>query len=531
VKVRVQYGLAAAAGALLVTAFAPLEWWPTALVCPAVLIALWQRAKPLEAAWTGAAFNLGTFLVGTYWIFDGLRHGDAPIWMALLVWGGLVVIMAAYGGAVGYGVARWLPPSGALRWMAGIPAAWLIDEWWRGWFLTGFAWLSLGYSQTDTSLGRTFAPILGTYGLTALLLLGAGALVTLVLGSARERAVAAAALVLPWVVAWPLESHDWTHPVGKPVGVAIIQGSIPEDQKWQDEYRDRTLQLYRKMTLAVLGTPVIIWPEAAPPDLANNLTDYLLGLYRAAVARGSSLLIGVVRADGPGIYYNSVLALGSAGVSWYDKRHLVPFAEFFPVPSFVRSWLRLMSLPYSDFSRGPPDQPPLEAAGLKFAISICYEDVYGSYELPILAESDALVNVTNDAWFAHTIEHAQHLQIARMRSMEGGRYLLRAANDGISAVIGPHGEIVARAPQYRPYVLKAKFRAFRGRTPYAYYGNGLIIGLAAATLALVVGWSRLKGGLPGPDTEPDPRAASKPRAASAAQPPDPERPANPRSLT
>jgi apolipoprotein N-acyltransferase len=529
VRVRTRYSLAAAAGALLVTAFAPLEWWPAALVCPAMLMALWQRTTPREGAWTGVSFNLGTFLVGTYWIFDGLRHGDAPVWMALFVWSGLVVVMAAYGGALGYVVARWLPRSGALRWMAGIPAAWLLDEWWRGWFLTGFAWLSLGYSQSDTWLGRAFAPLLGMYGLTALLLLGAGALVTLVRGTSRERAVAAVALVLPWLVALPLKSHDWTYPVGKPVGVAIIQGSIPEDQKWQDEYRERTLDLYRKMTLSALGTPVIIWPEAAPPDLANNLTDYLLGLYRAARKHGSSLLIGAVRADGPGVYYNSVLGLGAAGVAWYDKRHLVPFAEFFPVPSFVRSWLRLMSLPYSDFSRGPPDQPPLEAAGLKFAISICYEDVYGSYELPILRESDALVNVTNDAWFAHTIEHAQHLQIARMRSMEDGRYLLRAANDGISAVIGPHGEIVARAPQYRPYVLKGDFTALRGLTPYCHYGNWLIIGLAAVTLALVVGWSRLKGGSPGPQTEPE--VAREPRAADAARPPDPERPAHPRSLT
>ncbi len=518
----VRYGLAAAAGALLVTAFAPLEWWPAALLCPAALIALWERTAPREAAWTGLAFKVGSFVAGTYWIFIGLRHGDAPVWMALGVWGGLVAVMAAYGAALGYAVARWLPATGALRWMAGIPALWLLEEWWRGWFLTGFAWLSLGYSQTDTWVGRAFAPLLGVYGLSALALVGAGALVALVRGTPRQRGAAATALVLPWLIALPLGSHDWTHPVGKPVGVAIIQGDIPENQKWQTRYREHTLQRYRRLTLSTLGTPIVIWPEAAPPDLANNLTSYLIGLYRAAALHGTSLLIGVVRADGPGVYYNSILALGSAGVSWYDKRHLVPFAEFFPVPSFVRSWLRLMSLPYSDFSRGPRDQPPLVADGLTFATSICYEDVYGSYELPILARSDALVNVTNDAWFAHTIEHAQHLQIARMRSMEDGRYLLRAANDGISAVIGPHGRIVARAPQYEPYVLKAEFTARRGLTPFAEFGNGLIIGLAAVTLAMVVGWSRLEGRLPAP--EPQPRAARAPGEADDARQADPQRP-------
>ncbi len=487
---RARYGLAAAAGGLLVTAFAPLGWWPAALISPAALIALWQRTTPREAAWTGFGYAVGTFVAGTYWVFIGLHRGDAPIWMALLVWGGLVGIMAAYGALTGYIVARWLPPSGAGRWMAGIPAAWMLVEWWRGWFLTGFAWLSLGYSQTETWLGQAFAPLTGLYGVTALLLVGAGALVTLLWGSWRERAIAGIVLVLPWLAAAPLRTVDWTHPEGKPVGVAIVQGSIPEDQKWQQSNRDRTLELYRKLTLSVLGTPLIVWPEAAPPDLANNLTSYLLGIYKDAHQQGSSLLLGVVRADSDDIYYNSVLSLGP-GIAWYDKRHLVPFAEFFPVPSFVRSWLRLMSLPYADFTRGRAGQPPLTAAGLRFATTICYEDVYGSYELPILGESDALVNVTNDAWFAHSTEHAQHLQIAQMRAMEDGRFMVRAANDGVSAVIGPHGEIVARAPEYRPYVLRSELTAMRGLTPYAYYGNWLIISLAASTLALVAGWSRL----------------------------------------
>ncbi len=487
---RARYWLAAAVGALLVTAFAPLEWWPIALIAPAGLILLWQGTTPREAAWCGFWFNVGTFVVGTYWVFIGLHRGDAPIWMALFVWGGLVGVMAVYGALAGYVVGRWLPPSGAWRWMAGIPAVWLLVEWLRGWFLTGFAWLSLGYTQTDTWLGTAFGPVLGLYGVTALLLVGAGALATLIRGSARERTVAGIVLLLPWLIAAPLRTREWTHPVGKPVGVAIVQGSVPEDQKWEEANRARTLELYRNLTLGAIGTPLIVWPEAAPPDLANNLTSYLLALYKDAHQHGSSLILGVVRGDGDDIYYNSVLSLGS-GIGWYDKHHLVPFAEFFPVPGFIRSWLRIMSLPYSDFTRGPPDQPPLSAAGLRFATTICYEDVYGSYELPVLGESDALVNVTNDAWFAHSTEHAQHLQIARMRAIEDGRFMLRAANDGISAVIGPHGAVLARAPEYRTYVLRATFTARRGLTPYVYYGNWLVIGLAATALALVVGWSLL----------------------------------------
>jgi apolipoprotein N-acyltransferase len=200
-------------------------------------------------------------------------------------------------------------------------------------------------------------------------------------------------------------------------------------------------------------------------------------------ARGSALVLGVVRSeDSPDgeIYFNSVLALGDKDLLWYNKSHLVPFAEFFPVPGFVRSWLRLRNLPYEDFTRGAPLQPPLPAAGLKLAVTICYEDAYGSSQLPLFKTADALVNVTNDAWFGHSTARHQHFQIARMRAMEAQRFLVRAANDGISGVIGPHGEVIARAPEFTPYVLRAAITARSGLPPYAHMGNWPVLLLALA---------------------------------------------------
>jgi apolipoprotein N-acyltransferase len=199
--------------------------------------------------------------------------------------------------------------------------------------------------------------------------------------------------------------------------------------------------------------------------------------------------MGVLRAEGNPEeggtlrYFNSVLALDAHQVGWYDKQHLVPFAEFFPVPHFVRAWLRLMSLPYSDFTRGAADQPPLPAAHLLLGITVCYEDAYGSSMLAVLPRADALVNVTNDAWFGHSSARHQHLQIARMRALEAGRYLVRAANDGISAVIGPHGEVIARAPEFKPVTLVSTIVPYAGLTPYARVGNWLVVSLAALALA------------------------------------------------
>ena len=448
---------------------------------------LWQDARPREAARLGFWFSFATFAAGTYWLYISIHgFGGAPLWLACALMLGLVGIMGLYHAALGYVAARWLPAAGPLRWLVALPAAWLLMEWWRGWFLSGFSWLSLGYSQTDTWLAG-FAPVAGVYGISALLLLGAGAVTMLICGGARGRVTAIAALLLPWAAGLALYHHSWTHASGPPVSVAVVQGAIPQDEKWLESNRQTTLHVYRTLTDQVLGNALIVWPESAPADVANDILPYLNSLYRDARARGSALILGVLRAEtspaGGTRYFNSVLALDSQQFSWYDKRHLVPFAEFFPVPHFVRNWMRLMSLPYSDFTRGGPDQPPLPGAHLQLGTTVCYEDAYGSSMLQVLPHADALVNVTNDAWFGHSSARHQHLQIARMRALEEGRFLVRAANDGISAVIGPHGEVIARAPEFAPATLVSVIVPYAGLSPYAHVGNWLVVGLAAVALA------------------------------------------------
>ena len=486
--------IALIAGTALATSFAPLDLWPLALLAPALLMWLWQGAAAREAARLGFWFNFGTFAAGTYWLYISIHgFGAAPLWLALGLMLGLVGIMGLYHAALGYAQARWLPADGALRWLVALPAAWLFIEWWRGWFLSGFSWLSLGYSQSDTWLAA-FAPVLGVYGMSALVLVSAGALTTLALGANRERLIAVATLVLVWGSGAALYWHNWTSASGPPVTVAVVQGAIPQDEKWQESNHDATLSLYQTLTEKVLGTQLIVWPESAPADLANDLVPYINNLYREARARGSAIVMGVLRAEGdegkPASerYYNSVLALDDK-VNWYDKHHLVPFAEFFPVPHFVRGWLRLMSLPYADFTRGAAAQPPLPAAHLQLGTTVCYEDAYGSSMLSVLPRADALVNVTNDAWFGHSSARYQHLQIARLRAMEAGRYLVRAANDGVSVVIGTHGEIVAHAPEFRAVALVSRVVPYRGLTPYAHVGNWLIVSLATLALAYAV-WVR-----------------------------------------
>ena len=481
--------LALLAGAALAAAFAPLNLWPLAVLSPALLMWLWQGATPREAARLGFWFSFATFAAGTYWLYTSIHgFGAAPIWLAFVLMLGLVSIMGLYHAGLGYFAARWLPAEGAGRWLIALPAAWLLMEWWRGWFLSGFSWLSLGYSQTDSWLAG-FAPLVGVYGISALLLLCAGAVAALLCGGPRVRITALTVLALPWAAGAALYQHSWTHPSGPPVSVAVVQGAIPQDEKWLESNHETTLRLYRVLTERVLGNALIVWPESAPADVANDIVPYINSLYRDARAHGSAIVMGVLRAEaspeqgGALRYFNSVLALDAQRFSWYDKHHLVPFAEFFPVPHFVRNWMRLMSLPYSDFTRGAPDQPPLTAAYLQLGTTVCYEDAYGSSMLGALPRADALVNVTNDAWFGDSTARHQHLQIARMRAIEEGRYLVRAANDGISAVIGPHGELLARAPEFRPETLVSNIVPYAGLSPYARVGNWPAISLAALALA------------------------------------------------
>jgi apolipoprotein N-acyltransferase len=475
--------LALIAGALLPLAFAPSQYWPLAILCPAILMRLWSGASARRAALLGFTFGAGTFSTGIWWLYVSIHDfGGAPIWLTVTLIVILVALMASYYALLGWLTVKILPAQGPWRWYVGLPALWLLCEWWRGWFLSGFPWFSLGYSQTDTWLSA-YAPVLGVYGLSALLLLQAGALAGLAQVRGRAGWAALALIALIWAGGWGLGRVSWTRPTGSPVPVAILQGAIPPDDKWQLEHREPTKELYRQLNDQALGARLIVWPEAAIPELANEIARYLAEIQARSRSRDGDVIMGVVRLGDNGVdYYNSIIAL-TDGVAFYDKRHLVMFAETFPVPSFIRTWLRLLTLPYSDFARGSEHQAPLAAAGMRLAPSICYEDAFGSAQLALVRRSDLLVNVTNDAWFGRSPARYQHLQISRMRALEVGRYLLRAANDGVSAIIGPRGELLAVAPEYQSAVLRGTVVARNGLSPYTRVGNWAVVCLALGALA------------------------------------------------
>jgi apolipoprotein N-acyltransferase len=238
------------------------------------------------------------------------------------------------------------------------------------------------------------------------------------------------------------------------------------------------------MTGPFWGADLIIWPEAAIPALLHHEMDFIELLDAKALAAGSELLLGILERDpATGQYHNILVSLGGEP-EIYRKRQLVPFGEYFPVPAFVRRWMRLMNLPYTDFAPGRPDPPPMALAGTRVAPTICYEDAFGAQQRVFFPEAELLVNVSNDAWFGDTRAPHQHLQIARMRSMETGRWMLRATNNGVTAVIDPRGRVTQRSRQFVAEVVETEVPPMRGMTPWLRYGDGPLAGAAMVLFLL-----------------------------------------------
>ena len=475
---------AIAAGVLLPGAFASVGWWPLAMLSPAMLFMYWRGAGPGRAAWLGFLYGFAAFLAGTWWTFVSVHEfGQAPAVLAGFLTIALAALMAAYYALLGWAAARWLPAGGTTRWLVGLPAAWVLLEWVRGWFLSGFPWLSLGYSQTDSVLGA-LAPLGGVYGLSWACALGAGALVTLLVEGLRRRAAAVAVLFALFAAAGAADRHAWTQPAGPPLQAAMIQGAVGQDEKWLETQLEPTRELYLRLTEPHWGTDLLIWPEAALPALLHQEIGFLEDLDARARAEGSELLMGILERDSrDGRYFNTLVSLGGEP-EIYRKRQLVPFGEYFPVPDFVRQVMRMMSLPYSDISPGPPDPGPMTLAGVPVAPTICYEDAFGAQQRVFFPAAQLLVNVSNDAWFGDTIAPHQHLQIARMRAMETGRWMLRATNNGITAVIDPRGRVVTRSRQFEPVVVVGEVLPMQGMTPWLRLGDLPLAGAAAALFLL-----------------------------------------------
>ncbi len=477
------YDLAAlGAGAMMPLAFAPYGLWMLAPVLLALLLALWQQGSARRALLRGWLFGIGMFSIGLSWVqismqlYGGLHPALAHA-LGLL----MAAVLALYPALAGWLYQRWFARQELRSLLLAAPALWVLAELLRARLLSGFPWLSLGYSQVDSALGG-WASVLGVHGSSWALVVSAALLV----GLYRHRKHCLPLLLLGlllWGGGEWARRHDWTQPLPRSISVALIQGALPLRLDQNTEQLEQTTQHYIALSEPHWGVDLLIWPESVLPTVQHRVQPLLDELQEWATQAGSEFLLGIPVWDAERqLLYNSLLYLGQGG-GVYHKRHLVPFGEYVPLPKLLLPVMRFLQVPLPQFS--PGERPPLLQLGFgSIGTAICYEAVFGNELIAALPQAKLLVNVSNDGWFGDSIGPHQHLEITRLRALETGRYVLRATNSGISAVIDPKGRLLQQSRPFQPQTLRASLPLFQGTTPYVRWGDWAIALLSAVLCGL-----------------------------------------------
>jgi len=479
--------LAILAGAACVFGFAPFGLFLIPVLALAVLFALWQRAdSPRTAAWIGFSFGMGLFCAGVGWIYVALHdYGNMHPILAALATAAFAAVNAALPAAAGYAQAKFRASSN-IRLLLIMPAIWTLAEWLRGLLFTGFPWLSMGYSQVSTSPLAGYAPLLGVFGVSLMVALSASLLLLLWRMRRSRPVVVVCVLTVLWVGGAVLRAIEWTQPQGEPISVALLQGNISQELKFNNDELVGTLETYRRLA-SQQQARLTVFPETAFPLLRSELPPYLLEkLGEHARKSGGDMVIGAFVRSNDG-YHNSVFTVGTAQEQHYHKDHLVPFGEFIPLRSIL-GWLinEVLNIPMGDLARGGQTQTPLDIAGQKVAVNVCYEDAFGEEIIRALPMATLLVNVTNDAWYGESHAAAQHNQLSQMRALESGRMVLRATNTGVTSIIDVDGKVLKQLPQHQEGVLLGMAQGYQGSTPYVRWGNAGVLLILMLMLAYVL---------------------------------------------
>ena len=476
------------AGLLFPLAFAPFNYSFLAPVSLALLFASWMNSSTRRAIVRGYLFGLGMFAVGISFVFISMHDfRGASVAVSITLTAILVAYFSLFIALTAWISAYLLRSKPVIRLFLIFPAVWVLVEWLRSWFFIESPWLQAGYSQMGTPLAG-LAPITGIYGISWATAFTASALIAIVRCQGWRRFAGIIACTMIWISAGYLKQIEWTHPAGAAFKVTLLQGNVPQDRKWQLKYRQSTLDLYATMTREHWDSQVIIWPETAIPAYYREVKNgFLKNLKKEAQQQKTDLLLGIPMKGGVELEkrYNALISLGATeGI--YQKRHLVPFGEFLPLQPASGMIADFLGISVPNISSGQANQALLYAAGYPLMASICYEGVFGEDMRTGLPEATYLVNITNDAWFADSMAPHQHLQMTRMRALESGRYLLRATNTGITAIVAPDGHIVSTAPQFEQTSLSAEITPMKGSTLYIRYGDTPVIMVLLLSLLIII---------------------------------------------
>ncbi len=477
-------------GALFTLSFAPFNYPYLAPLALSLLFYSWQNTPPLRAFLIGYGFGIGSFGVGISWVYISVHDfGGANSVNAILITLLCVLFWGVFPALAGYISAKTrLNKSQKLSYIA-LPVIWMLVEYCRGeLILNGFPWLQIAYAQLDTPLAG-YIPVLGAYGTGLISTLMAAGLMG-VFQQPRYQMVFIALLLTTLSLGATLKSVQWTQSSGAPIKVSLLQGNLTQDQKWLPENKAKTLLWYKANTEAHWDSELIIWPETAIPAYLSEVNDWFIQpLSKQAEQHQSTVVVSLpIKNEAINEKYNAVMTLGKDS-GFYKKRHLLPFGEFLPLQPLSGFILNSLAIKLGDFNAGDTHQPLLKVAGYPFLTTICYEDAFGALGLVNIDQAALLINLTNDAWFGDSIEPHQHLQLARMRALETGRFLLRATNTGITAIVDAKGQVIQQAPLFEPATLTDRITPLTGLTPYARIGDRPILALLVSVFFILIGLS------------------------------------------
>lgn len=469
-------------GAVLPLSLAPWNWWPIGLMSVASLVVLLRGLRPVDCFWRTFWFGLGMFGVGVSWVFISIHdHGHASVPLALFLTSLFVILLAVL-----FALPFMLYGAGCNR-TAGtmalaFPSIWVLGEWTRSWLFSGFPWMYLGYGHIDTWLSG-WAPITGVLGISWICALS-GAAIGIIAIPRKQFILGNVALLMAvgWATGWYLQSVQWTTAAGAPLRIGIMQPALPVAAKWDSAQLAAILEQNRQTTAELLGNDLVIWPESAVPALEEQVKPFLAAMAKRALDTDTALLTGIpTRNATTQQYHNSVIGLGTAS-GIYHKQHLVPFGEYVPFERWLGGTMAFLNLPMSIFSPGPARQEPIYANGFSIGTAICYEIVFPDLVAATANHSNLLLTVSNDSWFGRSIGPKQHFQMARMRAAENRKPLIRATNDGITALINHHGKVVATIPPFIRSTLTGQLTPYRGQTPFGQWGSNPILLLSLIML-------------------------------------------------
>lgn len=464
-KLTVQNLIALLAGGILPLAFAPFGYYPIAFVAPAILLFLWKNNSPKAAALNGFLFGIGFFGIGVSWVYISIHtYGNTSPLLAGLITALFILYLALFPTIQGLLLNYFFKKNNALKLLLAFPLTWVLFEYLRGWLITGFPWLLLGYSQIDSTLGN-LAPIFGVHGISFAIVLISGVLIFLWQSKNKTTRLSVIITLLGlWLGTSALNKIHWVKPEGKLIQVTLIQGNIPQAMKWQEDQLQNILATYTQLTQQHWDSQIIVWPEAAIPNFQHQVTNFINQISVVAAKNHTNIITGIMVAEDHK-FYNGIITLGKNHRT-YRKRHLVPFGEYLPLENILGKLLKFFDIPMSNLSSGDTQQPSFIVNGITIAPFICYEIIYPDLVLDYLPQAQLLLTISDDSWFGKSIAAAQHLEMARMRSLETGRYQLMVTNNGITAIINHRGKIITRLAQFKRDTLTDQIQLMHGTTPY-----------------------------------------------------------------